>query len=89
MTQGVKFGGIITRKILRTLKPYNANASFYDIKEHFQGRKKDEKGNETGRMNTKSDDESYNDLMATLRLALKELAEKITPKIYEYGFLHK
>ena len=70
-------------------KPYNANASLYDIKEHFQGRKKDEKGNETCRMNARSDDEHYNDLMATLRLALKELAAKITPKIYEYGFLKK
>ena len=37
----------------------------------------------------KSDDESYNDLMTTLRLALKELATKITPKIYEYGFLRE
>lgn len=68
---------------------YNENASLYDIKEHFQGRKKDEKGNETGRMNARSDDEHYNGLMTTLRLALKELATKITPKIYEYGFLHK
>lgn len=68
-------------------KPYNENASLYDIKEHFQGRKKDEKGNETGKMNARSDDETYNDLMANLRLALKELATKITPKIYEYGFL--
>ena len=60
---------------------YNANASLYDIKEFFQGR------NEKGRMNPKSKDETYNDLMAALRLALKELAEKIAPKIYEYGFL--
>ena len=70
-------------------KPYNANASLYDIKEYFQGRKKDEKGNETGRMNATSTDERYNELMANLRLALKNLGEKITPKIYEYGFLRK
>lgn len=68
-------------------KPYNANASLYDIKEYFQGRKKDEKGNETGRMNARSADENYNGLMANLRFALKTLATKITPKIYEYGFL--
>ena len=68
---------------------YNANASLYDIKEYFQGRKKDEKGNETGRMNATSTDERYNELMANLRLTLKQLAEKITPKIYEYGFLRK
>ena len=58
---------------------YNENASLYDIKEHFQGR------NEKGRMNARSDDENYNGL----RLALKELAIKITPKIYEYGFLRE
>ena len=62
---------------------YNENASLYDIKEHFQGR------NEKGRMNARSDDENYNGLMATLRLALKELATKITPKIYKYGFLRE
>ena len=62
---------------------YKENASLYDIKEHFQGR------NEKGRMNTRSDDEHYNGLMAALRLALKELAIKITPKIYEYGFLRE
>ena len=62
---------------------YKENASLYDIKEHFQGR------NEKGRMNTRSDDETYNGLMATLRLALKDLATKITPKIYEYGFLRE
>ncbi len=62
---------------------YNENASLYDIKEHFQGR------NEKGRMNARSDDETYNGLMANLRLALKELAIKITPKIYEYGFLRE
>ena len=60
---------------------YNANASLYDIKEYFQGR------SEAGRMNARSADENYNGLMANLRLALKQLAAKITPKIYEYGFL--
>lgn len=64
-------------------KPYNENASLYDIKEYFQGR------NEKGRMNARSDDENYNGLMANLRLALKELAIKITLKIYEYGFLRE
>jgi len=29
------------------------------------------------------------DFCCGLRLAQKELATKITPKIYEYGFLHK
>jgi hypothetical protein len=41
-------------------------------------------------MNTKSKgDEIYNELMDKLRSALKLLAEKIEPKIYEYGFLIK
>ncbi|GBU23397.1 hypothetical protein R83H12_00007 [Fibrobacteria bacterium R8-3-H12] len=60
---------------------YNVNASLYDIREHFQGR------NAQGKMNNKSDDERYNELIGSLRTALKELAEKIEPKVYEYGFL--
>ena len=61
----------------------NVNASLYDIKEHFQGR------NEKGKMNNKSEDETYNVLIADLRLALKTLAAKIEPKVYEYEFLKK
>jgi hypothetical protein len=60
---------------------YNPNASLYDIREHFQGR------NEAGKMNNKSQDEHYNQLIATLRESLKTLAKKIEPKVYEYGFL--
>ena len=59
----------------------NVNASLYDIREHFQGR------NAQGRMNNKSVDETYNGLIAELRSALKTLATKIEPKVYEYGFL--
>jgi hypothetical protein len=59
----------------------NANASFYDIREHFQGRKAG------GNMNTKSADEKYNELIGVLRDKLKVLAKKIEPKVYEYGFL--
>ena len=60
---------------------YNVNASLYDIREHFQGR------NEKGKMKNKSDDETYMRLIAELRSALKILAKKIEPKVYEYGFL--
>jgi hypothetical protein len=60
---------------------YNPNASLYDIREHFQGR------NEAGKMNNKSQDEQYNQLIASLRESLKTLAKKIEPKVYEYGFL--
>jgi len=59
----------------------NANASLYDIREHFQGR------NAQGKMNNKSDDEKYNELIGDLREALKLLAQKIEPKVYEHGFL--
>jgi hypothetical protein len=62
-------------------KDANVNASLYDIREYFQGR------NEAGRMNAKSDDANYTALIANLREKLKRLADKIKPKIYEYGFL--
>jgi hypothetical protein len=62
-------------------KTASVNASFYDIREYFQGR------NESGTMNTKSDDESYNALIKDLRGKHKKLAKKIEPKIYKYGFL--
>jgi hypothetical protein len=64
-------------------KKANVNASLYDIREYFQGR------NASGKMNNKSDDETYNALIANLRSALKTLAQKIEPKVYEYGFLKK
>jgi len=57
------------------------NASLYDIREYFQGR------NEKGKMNNKSEDEQYNELINDLRDALRILAKKIEPKVYEYGFL--
>jgi hypothetical protein len=59
----------------------SVNASFYDIREFFQGR------NENGKMNNKSPDEIYTKLIQDLRNNLNLLAEKIEPKIYEYGFL--
>ena len=60
---------------------YNPNASLYDIRAYFQGR------NSTGKMNLKSPDETYTALIADLRERLKDLAQKIEPKVYEYGFL--
>lgn len=59
----------------------NVNASLYDIREYFQGR------NDKGRMNSRSDDEKYMELIGELRDKLNFLADKIKPKIYEYGFL--
>lgn len=59
----------------------NVNASLYDIREYFQGR------NDKGRMNSKSNDGKYMQLIGDLRDKLNFLAAKIKPKIYEYGFL--
>ncbi len=59
----------------------NVNASLYDIREHFQGR------NDAGKMNNKSDDETYMKLIRGLRESLRLIEKKIEPKIYEYGFL--
>ena len=59
----------------------NVNASLYDIREHFQGR------NDTGKMNNKSDDDMYIQIIGELREKLSMLAEKIEPKVYEYEFL--
>jgi hypothetical protein len=64
-------------------KKCNVNASFYDIREYFQGR------NDKGRMNPTSPDVKYNELVGELREKLKVLAKKIEPKIYEYGFLRE
>ncbi|WRG49777.1 hypothetical protein E5E37_07335 [Helicobacter pylori] len=68
-----------------TNRPYNANASLYDIKEFFQGR------NKQGKLNlpAKAKDEYYKQLYANLQDALKDLAEEIQPKVYEYGFLRE
>jgi hypothetical protein len=59
----------------------NVNASLYDIKLHFQGR------NDKGRMNAKSTDEKYTELMGNLRQKLNLLSDKIAPKVYEHEFL--
>ena len=57
------------------------SATYYDIREYFQGRKPD------GKMNTSSKDAEYNKLHKRLRYAHQALAEKITPKVFEHGFL--
>ena len=59
----------------------NVNASLYDIKLHFQGR------NDKGRMNAKSTDEKYTELIGNLRQKLNLLSDKIAPKVYEHEFL--
>ena len=61
------------------------NASFYDIRMHFQGTKTKKNGKII--MNTESNDEVYTKLLYNLRQSHKELGKQIEPKIYEYGFL--
>ena len=61
----------------------NADASFYDIRLHSQGR------NNKGRMNSDSADIKYMELIGVLRKNLKILASKIEPKVYEYEFLKR
>ncbi len=61
----------------------NPNASYYDIRAHFQGCKPN------GAMNAKSSDATYNELISALRTAHKALAAQIAPKVYEYGFLKR
>ena len=63
------------------------NASYYDIRLHFQGVKRMASGKE--QMNATSSDETYNTLLAKLRAAHKVLASQIAPKVYEYGFLKR
>lgn len=66
-------------------KTYNPNVSLYDIKAHFQG------FNDKGKMNPpqRAQDSYYKDLIGTLNATLKDLAKKIEPKVYEYGFLRE
>jgi hypothetical protein len=59
----------------------NVNASLYDIRAHFQGR------NDKGKMNNKSADAVYMELIKNLRENIKQLQSKIAPKVFEYGFL--
>jgi hypothetical protein len=62
---------------------YLADASLYEIREYFQWR------NDSGKMNNKSDDEKYNELIWNLREKLKILWDKIAEKVYEYEFLKR
>jgi hypothetical protein len=80
----LKAGLELWRYYHKTTKGNNAapvNASFYDIREYFQGR------SANGKMNNKSADETYNKIIKTVRNNVKLLAQKIEPKIYAYGFL--
>ena len=57
------------------------DASFYDIRAHFQGFKPN------GHMNPDSTDIQYPHLIGDLRAAMKDQAAKIAVKVHEHGFL--
>lgn len=63
----------------------NPNASFYDIRLHFQGYTIDAKGRKN--MNNNSKDPIYNALLADLKDKMFILERQIERKVYEYGFL--
>lgn len=65
----------------------DVNASYYDIRKYFQGTKIMASGKE--QMNSTSSDERYNELNGKIKSAMKRLAAKIEPKVYEYGFLKR
>ena len=65
----------------------NPDASYYDIRLHFQGVKKMTSGKE--QMNPSSSDPVYTELLFNLRKAHRALAQAIEPKVYEYGFLKR
>jgi len=62
---------------------YLPNASLYEIREYFQWR------NDKWKMNNKSTDEKYMELIWNLREKLKILWDKIAEKVYEYEFLKR
>lgn len=61
------------------------DASYYDIRLHFQGTKINKQGKI--QMNNDSADAQYNQLNGDLKIKIKSLAKKIEPKVYGYGFL--
>lgn len=65
----------------------DVNASLYDIRAYFQGFSPDKNGKMV--MNNFSSDVRYTELIGNLRSAMKILAARIEPQIYEYGFLKR
>lgn len=62
-------------------KNVNTNATYYDIREYFQGR------NDKGKMNKESMDHEYAKIVKNLRYSLKILSKKISEKAILYSFL--
>ncbi|MCS6820988.1 MAG: hypothetical protein NZ551_03880 [Microscillaceae bacterium] len=74
---------VITQKLTIGEEQDEVNASLYDIKVYFQGK------NEQGRLKSNSTNTTFKELLNNLRSELDALAQKIEPKIYQYGFLKR
>lgn len=57
------------------------DASYYDIRAHFQGFKPN------GHMNPDSADAGYTERVSALRASMRTLAARLAPKVREHGFL--
>ena len=68
-------------------KPHvNPNASLYDIRDYFQGKRTTQTGKVM--MSSSSDDPIYTQILERLKEAIRVLGHKIEPKVFEYGFLY-
>ena len=85
--QSVVDAGRALWKYYHAQKGANPDASFYDIRLHFRGKR--EKNAGRMQMNTGSDDPTYMKLLSGLRERHRLLARKIASKAYEYGFLKR
>ena len=74
-------------KYYMTTPGANSNASYYDIKAHFQGFTTSAAGKDV--MNSDSSDQHYTELHDDLKQKMKLLAAHLAPKIFDYGFLLK
>ena len=83
--QAVYEAGKVLWRYYMSMPDANPDASLYDIKGYFQGFDYDKRGKE--RMKPDSSDELYVEKMGRLKEAMGRLADKIEPKVYEYGFL--
>lgn len=74
--QAVYDAGLALWRYYHTQPNAIADASYYDIRLHFQGT------NDKGNMNAKSDDATYTALITDLREKMKILANRIEPKVF-------
>lgn len=78
--QAVYEAGLELWRYYHSFRDSVPDASFYDIRKYFQGET-------NGKMNTKSEDDKYTEIISRLRIYEKALGDKITVKTYGYGFL--